>query len=117
MKTVIWRSIDKGQQQALLQRPAIANNPDIREQVADILQNVQQNGDEAIRQYTERFDNATFDSFIAQRQSKGLDPKICQAIDKAYQNIKTFHQKQGFIDYSINSYLQVYLILLQYNNF
>ena len=75
--------------------------------VADILQNVQKNGDEAIRQYTERFDNATFDSFIAQRQSKGLDPKICQAIDIAYQNIKTFHQKQGFIDYSINTMVGV----------
>ena len=107
MKTVIWSSIDKDQQQALLQRPAIANNPDIREQVADIIQNVRQDGDEAIRQYTERFDSATFDSFIAQRQSKSLDPKICQAIDKAYQNIKTFHQKQGFIDYSINTMVGV----------
>ena len=107
MKTVIWSSIDKDQQQALLQRPAIANNPDIREQVADIIQNVRKDGDEAIRQYTERFDSATFDSFIAQRQSKSLDPKICQAIDKAYQNIKTFHQKQGFIDYSINTMVGV----------
>ncbi len=107
MKTVIWSNVDKDEQQALLQRPAIANNPDIKEQVADIIQNVRQDGDEAIRQYTERFDSATFDSFIAQRQSKSLDPKICQAIDKAYQNIKTFHQKQGFIDYSINTMVGV----------
>ena len=95
MKTVIWSSIDKDQQQALLQRPAIANNPDIREQVADIIQNVLQDGDEAIRQYTERFDSATFDSFIAQRQSKTLIKNFAKQLIKRTKTLKPFTKSKG----------------------
>ena len=67
MKTVIWNNLDKNEQQTYLQRPTIANNTDIKAQVAGILRNIRQNGDAAVHQYIKRFDGVTLDSFIVQK--------------------------------------------------
>ncbi|KJU85882.1 Histidinol dehydrogenase, prokaryotic-type, partial [Candidatus Magnetobacterium bavaricum] len=47
----------------ILKRRALGVNPDIQRTVADILQAVEQNGDEAVRDFTQRFDGIALDSF------------------------------------------------------
>ncbi|MCK5285311.1 MAG: histidinol dehydrogenase [Alphaproteobacteria bacterium] len=103
MKTIIWNSLNKTEQQACLQRPTFTNNADIVAKVTDILQNVRKNGDEAVQSYTKQFDGVMLKSFLAEKQIESLDQKICKAIDNAYKNIKEFHQKQGFTSYSVET--------------
>ena len=51
-----WSGLNEGQQQALLSRPAMADNKALSSAVADIIQQVADNGDNALRELTRRFD-------------------------------------------------------------
>jgi histidinol dehydrogenase len=51
-----WNSCSAEQQQQLLMRPAISASDSITRTVADILDNVKNNGDAALREYSAKFD-------------------------------------------------------------
>jgi histidinol dehydrogenase len=60
---------------------------------------VKNNGDEAIKRLTLRFDKANIKNFIVSQEeiddaTKQISPKLVQAIDKASENIKKFHKSQ-----------------------
>ncbi len=67
--------------------------------VKDILDNVKKRGDAALREYTKKFDKVDIDNFkvskeeIEQAYDK-IDYKVIDAIERAYENIKTFHEIQ-----------------------
>jgi histidinol dehydrogenase len=67
--------------------------------VKEILDNVKNNGDNALREYTKKFDKVDIDDFkvhkeeIEQAYNK-IDYKIIEAIEKAHDNIKSFHEIQ-----------------------
>lgn len=67
--------------------------------VQEILLRVKEEGDEAVRVYTERFDRVRLEQFrvteeeIAQAAGQ-LDPLVLEALNEAAQNIRDFHARQ-----------------------
>lgn len=51
-----WNSCSPEQQRALLTRPAISASDSITRTVSDILDNVKTRGDDALREYSAKFD-------------------------------------------------------------
>lgn len=54
-----WNSFTAEQQRQLLMRPAISASESINRTVNDILDNVKARGDEALREYSAKFDKTT----------------------------------------------------------
>ena len=94
-----WSSLNQQQQQNLLSRPAMADSAKLSQIVADIISQVSSQGDKALLALTERFDGAKLSQLrIAESAMQNLDaqlsPKVKNAIEQAYANIKAFHQAQ-----------------------
>lgn len=95
----IWANLNSEQQAKLLSRPAMSDNLSLSETVADIIQQVADKGDHALKHLTERFDGATLESlrFAHEQQdtfASELKPEVKWAIDQAYANIYAFHEAQ-----------------------
>lgn len=78
-----------------------ADQPVYEERVQDILKNVRERGDEALLEYTARFDKAELTPQTLRvspeeiRQAyKGVDDEFVNAVRKARDNIVSFHSKQ-----------------------
>lgn len=94
-----WSSLNNEQQQKLLSRPAMADSGKLSQTVTEIIQQVHEQGDQALYALTERFDGATLSNLhITDSAMQNLDsliePKVKAAIEMAYANIKAFHQAQ-----------------------
>ncbi|WP_339725455.1 histidinol dehydrogenase [uncultured Paraglaciecola sp.] len=95
----VWAKLNPNEQAELLSRPALSDSQVLSDTVADIIQQVKQQGDKALLAFTERFDgakleclrfsDATLSSFASELKSE-----VKWAIDQAYANIKDFHQAQ-----------------------
>ncbi|MBQ9544998.1 MAG: histidinol dehydrogenase [Clostridia bacterium] len=78
---------------------------DVRDAVSQIIENVKKNGDAALKEYALRFDGASLDSLEVGEdeieKAKDLAGKeLCGIMEKAAENIKSFHRRQirnGFI--------------------
>ncbi|PWW10079.1 histidinol dehydrogenase [Mangrovibacter plantisponsor] len=94
-----WNTCDAEQQRALLMRPAISASDSITRTVSEILDNVKNRGDDALREYSARFDKtavselrvseAEIDAAVAR-----LGDDVKQAMAVAVKNIETFHRAQ-----------------------
>ena len=99
MKTVLWQSLTKDQQQQLLTRPAVNNSANITSIVSDIIKQVRQQGDGALFTLTEKFDGirpATL-SVSANEVDTAcarLSEDMKAALEQAHRNITTFHLAQ-----------------------
>jgi histidinol dehydrogenase len=82
----------------LLSRPTMVA-ADLDKIVGGVLTDIEQRGDEAVREYTERFDGVRLDDFrvseaeIAEARAT-LAPELKAAIQLARTNIETFHARQ-----------------------
>lgn len=95
----IWAQLNPTEQTELLSRPALADSQALSETVADIIQQVKQQGDKALLAFTERFDGAKlerlrFSDISLSSFASEIKPEVKWAIDQAYANIKAFHQAQ-----------------------
>ena len=87
------------QQRELLMRPAISASESITRTVTEILNNVKTRGDEALREYSAKFDKTEVGALkvtgqeIAEAESR-LGDEIKQAMAVAVKNIETFHVAQ-----------------------
>jgi len=82
----------------LLQRP-VMNTTALEGSVKNILQQVKQQGDAAVKQFTQQFDKATIDNVVVTEDEfntaqQSLDAKLKAAILSAKVNIETFHKTQ-----------------------
>ncbi|MGE5393598.1 MAG: histidinol dehydrogenase [Candidatus Saccharibacteria bacterium] len=82
----------------LLKRP-VFNIRDLRDQVEVILSDISQNGIEAIRKYTEKFDGVFIEDIAISAEeieaaSKLVDQDLKEAILVAAKNIQKFHESQ-----------------------
>jgi histidinol dehydrogenase len=82
----------------ILQRPAMEAE-ELQEQVANILERVQQTGDLALKTLTRQFDGVELDQLAVSREeteaAKAIVPdELKAAIQVAYQNIQLFHEAQ-----------------------
>ncbi|MEC6897521.1 histidinol dehydrogenase [Photobacterium piscicola] len=99
MKTVLWQSLTKDQQQQLLARPAVNNSANITAIVSDIIEQVRQQGDGALFTLTEKFDGirpATLNVSANEVDTAcaRLSDDIKAALEQAHRNITTFHLAQ-----------------------
>ena len=99
MTPIIWQQCDAAQQQALLQRPAISASASISEVVQDVLMKVKADGDDALREFSARFDKAQVENLRVtpaemQAASDRLSDTLKQAMAVAVGNIETFHNAQ-----------------------
>jgi len=74
--------------------------------VEEILTNVKNRGDEAVRDYTEKFDGVRLDSFLVSKEEideafNSIDKNLKEDLIKARDNIKRYHDKQMLHSYSI----------------
>ncbi|MDN6073010.1 MAG: histidinol dehydrogenase, partial [Enterobacterales bacterium] len=88
-----WNECDAQQQQALLQRPAVAASDSISASVAKILQQVKSGGDAALRELSAKFDKVDIATLrvsvrdIDQASSR-LGEEIKAAMQQAAKNIE-----------------------------
>ena len=94
-----WSTLTTAEQVAALARPAMADSARLKATVADILAAVQQRGDDAVLEFTRRFDSPALNSLklsvekrdeLAQR----VTPQVQSAIQTAFANVKQFHEAQ-----------------------
>ena len=99
MTPIDWQQCSAEQQQALLMRPAISASETISQIVRDVLVNVKESGDTALREFSARFDKAQVDNLRVsaeemQAASDRLSDTLKQAMAVAVGNIETFHNAQ-----------------------
>ncbi len=75
--------------------------------VADIIENVKQNGDKAVLEYNEKFDKAKLNSLLVSQEEieeaiASVEPKFIEILEKAAENITKFHEKQKRNSFIIN---------------
>ena len=82
----------------LTKRPEIERNQ-LNQIVSDIISNVKENGDQAIYEYTEKFDKAQLSSLLVSNQEiesakSNVSGELKDAIAVAKRNIEVFHKSQ-----------------------
>ncbi len=94
-----WSRLGDAQRSALLQRPAVADDAAIREAAAEIIAEVRERGDSALRDLTEKYDRARVDDFrVTADEIAAATAQLTQgqvdAIDLAIRNVRRFHEQQ-----------------------
>lgn len=85
--------------QSLTARNIPTDDPLVTDSVARIVADIQSRGDQALREYTQRFDGARLDSLeiseeeISEAISR-VSPEVADAVTSAARNIETFHRAQ-----------------------
>ncbi|GAA6186471.1 histidinol dehydrogenase [Aliiglaciecola sp. NS0011-25] len=103
-----WANLSDSQKQNILSRPAQADNEKLTKIVSDILQQVKERGDDAVRELTEQFDGIRLTKLRLSNESlinaaNEISDNVRTAIDLAYANIKAFHQAQFPTDVKIET--------------
>ena len=80
---------------------------DVEAIVTDIIENVKQNGDKALFEYSKKFDKAELDSLAVSDEEIGeamsaTSPELVEIMKKAAANIRRFHEKQVRNSFIIN---------------
>lgn len=99
MKLSYWQNCSKEQQAELLTRPAIAASNSISQVVKDILTQVKQNGDQALKALSSKYDKTQTNQIkLTEDEIKTAISRVTmdlkQAMQLAVSNIKKFHQAQ-----------------------
>lgn len=85
----------------------IQNNDEVEDIVADIINDVRANGDQALLDYCKKFDHADLDSLEASQEEiddayNSIDPEFIQTLKMARDNIESFHRQQVRKNFVIN---------------
>ena len=98
MHTFDLSSISPEQRSQLLRRPVLKSDEMISK-VKPIVEDVRMRGDAALLEFTAKFDKAQLTSTIIRppysAELMDLLPDVREAIDKAYSNIRKFHEAQA----------------------
>lgn len=94
----IIKNPDKKDWSKLLKRPTIKEK-EIKRIVKPILKKVKEKGDKALRLFAFEYDHVELESILVSSSEfegieKNIDKKIREAIKRAYDNIKKFHEAQ-----------------------
>ena len=78
---------------------AFTEKPNVSEIVSDIIKNVKEKGDEALKYYNEKFDKAKLNSLKVSNEEINeavslVEPKFIEILERAAKNIREFHEKQ-----------------------
>jgi histidinol dehydrogenase len=94
-----WNTLDDAAQSLFLRRPAVDDDAAIREAVLEIVADVKNGGDEALRALTARLDGVELaDPRVSREEmeaaSASLSQQAIDAIDIAIANVRRFHEAQ-----------------------
>lgn len=103
---IIQDTYQKLSEQVTKRQNQAARNPEIEATVADIIADIQANGDAALKAYTEKFDGVTLDNFkvpqaVIDDAYANCPEEILDALRLAKDNITSYHEKEvnyGFMD-------------------
>ena len=70
--------------------------------VADVLKNIRENGDKAVKEYEEKFDHASLETLAVTEEEiesalKEVSAELLDSLRLAHKNIETFHKAQQFV--------------------
>ncbi|ORX40260.1 putative histidinol dehydrogenase [Kockovaella imperatae] len=99
MRTAVLSQVSKEERAKLLLRPVL-NSLAMIDKVKPIVERVRKEGDAGLKSMTKQFDKADLDSNVirppfAVPSESDLPASVRQAIDVAYENVKTFHSAQA----------------------
>ena len=94
----LFKNIKQKDWSTMVSRPTI-DKEQLDQIVNTILKNVKEDGDNALRAYTQKFDNVDLAEFLVseaeiQKAKKLVSKELMQAINIAKQNIEKFHKSQ-----------------------
>ena len=103
-----WTKLSDVEQRQRLARPQQSRSAELKQIVADILQQVRTSGDDALLSLTQKFDYADAESIKLSAEQRlvlinQLEPEVKQAIDTAYATISRFHAAQQPQDLSVET--------------
>lgn len=99
MRIVNWKDLSAKEQKEVLLRPATSDDGSKKMLVADIINNIIENGDVALKEYSVKFDKLESDHIkLTEEEIKAACDKVPedlkQALQNAYNNIYKFHKAQ-----------------------
>ena len=105
---ITWSSLSVNEKKQALARPAMANSQQLKQTVGDIIARVEAEGDGAVLDYTRKFDCPDLKSLVLSQENidalaAKVTPEVANAIDTAFNNIKTFHEAQVPSDIAITT--------------
>ncbi|HET7114244.1 MAG TPA: histidinol dehydrogenase, partial [Pyrinomonadaceae bacterium] len=84
-----------------LEARAVAFDPDLMKEISSIIEDVRQRGDDALIDYTARFDGVELrasdlrlDGQTLKASADKVDPRVLGAVREAIKNVRTFHERQ-----------------------
>lgn len=96
---ITWSRLTPDERHSALLRPAQAHTERLQEQVREIIANVRARGDEALREYTRKFDGVALQSvevsaaeFAAAEHMLNAEQR--EALNRAIANVRRFHEAQ-----------------------
>jgi histidinol dehydrogenase len=103
-----WADLEEPARHELLRRPAQVNAVHVLARVREIVADVCERGDEALREYALRFDNATLDDLqVAEAEFVAAEGELTSdqlaAIDRAIDTVTRFHAAQTLPAISIET--------------
>lgn len=105
---ITWSSLSVNEKKQALARPAMANSQQLKQTVGEIIARVEAEGDAAVLDYTRKFDCPDLKSLVLSQENidalaAKVTPEVANAIDTAFNNIKTFHEAQVPSDIAITT--------------
>ena len=99
MRPCNWNQLSGADRSALLQRPAVADDAEIRGRTQAIVQDVREGGDAALRRLTMLYDRADVETLRVSpaelaEAGRQLDADDLDAIELAIANVRRFHEAQ-----------------------
>ena len=99
IRIIEWNGLDQSQRAAMIERPALASDKDLRRRVRDIIDQVVDRGDDAVLDYTEQFDGVRLASLgVSDDEVRWAEAQLSRAsidaIDVAIRNVRRFHEAQ-----------------------
>jgi histidinol dehydrogenase len=94
----MYEYLEKNAWKNLLARPGL-DDSSLEASVSNILKEVRQNGDEAVKRFASMFDKVTIKSFLVTAEeidaaASSVDEELKRAIQQAKLNIEKFHEAQ-----------------------
>ena len=92
-----WEHLTAAERDQVLERPPVLRDQALQDAVSDIIRNVRNDGDAALRALTERFDGVALEAFRVSEAEfaeagKALSASELAAIDLAITNVRRFHE-------------------------
>ncbi len=109
MKTVVWNELSAGERAAFLRRPASESKAGVGRAVQSVVADVFARGDGALLDYTKKFDGADLSAvgLMVPAEKIAATPEEIRdtyhVLRTAYNNIRTYHEKQGAREYEIET--------------